>query len=287
MPQQTISPLLDVKNANEALELVKNSGSSFLLGMMALPHERRLGMFGLYAFCRVVDDIADCELDAATRLGMLEEWRVHTSDLFKGEARHPVMELLLQPVIDFDLREQDFHSIIEGMEMDAKQTIYAPDWEILDAYCDCVASAVGRISVRIFGESSPASREVAFHLGRALQLTNILRDIDEDALRERLYLPLEALEESGVDPKELAAVLVHPSFDHVARAVARRAVVHFDAADEAMESCDAKAMKPARLMRDYYEKLLRRMLEEGWHYPRQRVSLGAMEKIGLLLKTWF
>jgi presqualene diphosphate synthase len=282
-----VSPLLDVKSADEALELVKNSGSSFLLGMMSLPHERRLGMFGLYAFCRVVDDIADSNLEAEQRLAMLETWREHTSDLFKGTATHPVMELLLPSVIQFDLRELDFHSIIEGMEMDAKQTIHAPTWEELDMYCDCVASAVGRVSVRIFGETSEASRDVAYHLGRALQLTNILRDIDEDAVRGRLYMPLEALEEKGIPVDDLDDVLVHPAFDHACRAVARRAVEHFDAADEAMERCDAKAMKPARLMRDYYEKILKTMLELGWDFPRQRVSLGAFEKIGLLFKSWF
>ncbi len=287
MTKDPISPLLDAKTADEVMDHVKNSGSSFLLGMMALPHERRLGMFGLYAFCRVVDDIADCEYPAEQRLAMLQGWRGHVHELFKGNATHPVMELLIDPVKEFGLIEKDFLSIIDGMEMDAEETIVLPNWEELDTYCDCVASAVGRVSVRIFGEASEAGREVAHHLGRALQLTNILRDIDEDAVRGRLYLPLEAIEEAGISTENLAQILVHPAMDHACRAVARRAVEHFEAADEAMEKCDRKAMKPARLMRDYYEKILRVLLEMGWDAPRLRVSLTAFEKIGILIKSWF
>lgn len=282
-----ISPLLDAKTSDEVLSLVKNSGSSFLLGMMALPHERRMGMFGLYAFCRVVDDIADCELPAEERLAMLEGWRGHVHELFKGNVTHPVLELLVEPIKEFNLIEKDFITIIDGMEMDAEQVMYAPNWDELDTYCDCVASAVGRISVRIFGEMSEHGDEVAYHLGRALQLTNILRDIDEDALRGRLYLPLEALEEAGINTENLANVLQHASLDHACRAVARRAVDHFSAADEAMDKCDRKAMKPARLMRDYYEKILFILLESGWDYPRLRVGLTAFEKIKILIKSWF
>ncbi|NDE90802.1 MAG: squalene synthase HpnD [Alphaproteobacteria bacterium] len=287
MTDPIISPLLTAANADEVLAHVKNSGSSFLLGMMALPHERRLGMFGLYAFCRVVDDIADSELPAEQRLAMLQEWRNHTANLFKGQASHPVMEVLLEPVKEFNLQENDFLAIIDGMEMDAQQIIVAPSWDELDTYCDCVASAVGRISVRIFGEASETGRDVAYHLGRALQLTNILRDIDEDALRGRLYLPREALEEAGIPLDNLAHILTHGHLDHACRAVARRAVEHFDAADEAMEKCNRTAMKPARLMGDYYEKILRALLETGWDAPRLRVRLGAFEKIGILIKSWF
>ncbi len=286
MTEQTLSPLLNAKTADDVLEHVKNSGSSFLLGMMALPKERRLGMFGLYAFCRVVDDIADCDLPAEQRLAMLQEWRGYTHDLFNGKASHPVMELLREPVKEFGLIEQDFLSIIDGMDMDAQQTIVAPCWDELDIYCDCVASAVGRVSVRIFGEGSEKGLDVAYHLGRALQLTNILRDIDEDALRGRLYVPREALEEAGIPTDNLAQILQHGALDHACRAVARRAVEHFDAADEAMERCHSKAMKSARLMRDYYEKILRVLLETGWDSPRLRVSLTSFEKLGILVKSW-
>lgn len=289
--EASLSPMLAASTSDAVLDEVKNSGSSFLIGMMALPRARRMGMFGLYAFCRAVDDIADSDWPAEKRLTVLESWRDHVGDLFKGEATHPVMQLLAPAVLDFDIREQDFHDIIEGMVMDARETIIAPSWDALDTYCDHVASAVGRVSVRIFGESSEASREVAHHLGRALQLTNILRDLDEDAARGRLYLPREALEEAGILSGEgaidIAAVLAHPALDAACRAVARRAATHFDAADEALGKCDPKAMKPARIMRDYYEGLLHRLLQQGWAAPRARVSLGIFEKLKLLLKALF
>jgi phytoene synthase len=147
-----------------------------------------------------------------------------------------------------------------------------------------VASAVGRISVRIFGEATPQGRDVAYHLGRALQLTNILRDIDEDAARERIYLPREALEEAGIRCDEILAALNHPAFDHACRAVARKAAQHFDEAANAMEQCNRKAIKPAHMMRDYYANLLHTMLMVGWHAPRTRVSLGKLDKLVLLFK---
>lgn len=283
----SISPVLDAQSADEVLEHVKNSGSSFLIGMMALPKSRRLGMFGLYAFCRAVDDIADSDWPAERRMAELATWRGHVSECFKGQATHPVMQLLLAPIKDFSLAEVDFQHIIEGMEMDGRGNIVAPTWEELDAYCDCVASAVGRVSVRIFGEATEQGQLVAYHLGRALQLTNILRDVDEDAARGRLYLPREAIEEAGIENLEIATVIAHPLIDHACRAVARRAATHFEEADMAMRQCDRKAMKPARLMRDYYERVFTKMLVAGWEAPRYRIGLGRLEKIGLLLRALF
>jgi phytoene synthase len=284
---EALSPILTAKTPEEVLASVKNSGSSFLLGMMALPEKRRLGMFGLYAFCRAVDDIADEDDDRARRQRNLEIWRSYVSDLFKGKASHPVMQLLQQPLLDYALREKDFYAIIDGMEMDARGPIQRPSWEQLDLYCDRVASAVGRLSVLIFGEPSPEGQEVAHHLGRALQLTNILRDLDEDATRQRLYLPREALEEAGITSDKIDEVLMHPAIDHACRGVARKAVFHFDEAAALMDKCTRKAMKPARLMRDYYAAILREMLLMGWAYPRFRVSLGPIAKIRLLLKAYF
>jgi squalene synthase HpnD len=281
-----ISPIHAAESAEEALECVKSSGSSFLLGMMALPKARRMGMFGLYAFCRAVDDVADCDWPPELRMAELQKWRQHVDALYEGRATTPVMELLLEPVQAYGLLKEDFIAIIEGMEMDAREEIVLPEWDKLDTYCDHVASAVGRISVRIFGDGSAMAQQVAYHLGRALQLTNILRDIDEDATRGRMYMPREAIEEAGIPP-DADLVLVHPALDIAARAVARRAVMHFEEAQAAMMQCDARAMKPARLMRDYYEKILHTLLLTGWQPPRDRVSLGAYEKLALLLKAIF
>ncbi len=281
-----VTPIFEAKNADDVLEQVKNSGSSFLLGMLAVPPARRQAMFGLYAFCRAVDDIADGPWDQRRRLAELQEWRAHVEHLFVGQASHPVMELLLPGVAPFGYVKEDFLAVIEGMEMDAAAAIHCPSWAELDAYCDRVASAVGRISVCIFGENNKNGRDLAHHLGRALQLTNILRDIDEDSRRERVYLPREALDEAGVSGETLDEILLHPALDLACRAVARRAASHFDEADAALEKCDARKVKAARLMRDYYERLLYYMLLEGWKPPRLRVGLGFFDKLGLMMRAW-
>ncbi len=280
-----VPSILEAKTPREALDCVKNSGSSFLLGMMAVPRKRRAAMFGLYAFCRAVDDIADDFADSTIRLSRLQEWRAHVERLFAGEATHPVMELLQPGVAEYGLAKEDFLAVIEGMEMDAAEDIQGPAWAMLDAYCDRVASAVGRASVRIFGDTSDAAPDLAHHLGRALQLTNILRDIDEDAGRGRLYIPREALDEAGIAAEDLDGILIHPSFDHACRAVARKAAHHFDLADAALLKCNRRRVKAARLMRDYYERLLYRLLVQGWDVPRFRVSLGFFDRLGLMLRA--
>ena len=278
--------ILDAQNADEALAAVKSSGSSFLIGMAAAEPKRRQAMYGLYAFCRAVDDIADSDWPREQRLAELQKWRGYVKSLFQGKAAQPVMELLHSAVADFALAEKDFHDIIEGMEMDAREDIQAPSMETLDHYCDCVASAVGRVSVRIFGQGDEAGQKLAHHLGRALQLTNILRDLDEDASRGRLYLPKEIIEETGIPSFSPLAVLAHPALDVAARLLARQAFIHFNDADEVMEACNSRAVKPARLMRDYYEKLLYKQLVAGWKPPRLRVGLTPWEKALLFLKAY-
>jgi phytoene synthase len=281
-----VIPIIAAQTPDEVLEHVKSSGSSFLIGMLAVPKERRRAMFGLYAFCRAVDDIADSEQSDAVRLGLLQEWRVHVDALYEGRATHAIMELLLPGVSEYGIRKEDLIGVIEGMETDAMKIVFRPTWEELDTYCDRVASAVGRVSVCIYGENTEAGRTLAHHLGRALQLTNILRDIDEDAARGRVYLPLEALEEAGVDTDQLEEILLHPALDLACRAVARKAAQHFDEADIAFEQCDKTKVKSAALMRDYYERILYNLLQEGWSAPRLRVGLSIFEKLGLLIKAW-
>ena len=157
-----------------------------------MPREQREAMFEIYSFCRAVDDIADEAGDRNERLAQLQGWRENIDALYAGTTP-PHLRGLAQAVRTFDLKREDFHAVIDGMEMDVKSTIRAPDFATLDLYCDRVASAVGRLSVRVFGMEKEAGLALALHLGRALQLTNILRDLDEDAGIGRLYLPREAL----------------------------------------------------------------------------------------------
>ena len=166
-------------------------------------------MYAVYAFCREVDDIADSFIPAPDKLAALADWRNEIKALFENHPHHDISMALADPVQRYRLMQEDFLAVIEGMEMDAKRNIQGPSFEELDRYCDCVACAVGRLSVRVFGSCGPAAEQVAASLGRALQLTNILRDLDEDAARGRLYLPRELLLKHGItdtDPRQSCAI---------------------------------------------------------------------------------
>src|SRR5256714_1267021 len=185
------------------------SGSSFYTAMRIMPRAQRESMFEIYAFCRKVDDIADESGPRDVRLDQLRLWRSDIEALYKGSVVSRARSLA-GPIKAFGLRREDFQAVIDGMEMDVVADIRAPDWNKLDLYCDRVASAVGRLCVRVFGMEEKAGIILAYHLGRALQLINILRDIDEDAAIGRLYLPREALQQAGILNLDPAAVLAHP-----------------------------------------------------------------------------
>lgn len=276
------------KALREVRAKVKSSGTSFATGMAALSGERREAMHALYAFCRIVDDIADDSATPEQRAGGLRLWKDRLHDLFKnGRATDSVTTVLLPAVARFDLQEQDFMDIVNGMEMDGPEPVYAPNMDELDRYCDLVASAVGRASVRIFGDSSQAALLVAHHLGRALQLTNILRDLAEDAARGRLYLPREILERHGLLSRGPEALLNDPALAAACFDLAVIARAHFEKADAALEQADRRALKPARLMRDYYRALLEKLVRTGWKKPRKRIRLSFWEKARFALRAFF
>jgi phytoene/squalene synthetase len=186
--------------------------------MRILPRAQREAMFEIYSFCRLVDDVADSTAPHAERRPQLAQWRQRIEAMYAGDVPSDLRGLA-RAVNDFKLEKQDFLAVIDGMDMDAAEDIRAPDWAKLDLYCDRVASAVGRLSVRVFGMAENDGIALAHHLGRALQLTNILRDIDEDADIGRLYLPAEELRKAGIDvtdPKtDLKAVIASPRLDQV------------------------------------------------------------------------
>lgn len=260
--------------------IVRRAGTSFYRGMAVLPPDRRHAMYAIYAFCRIVDDIADEEGTLPAKRRDLALWRDNIAALYRGEADGPVTRILVEAVRRFDLRAQDFLAVIDGMQMDAETVIVAPDLATLELYCDRVAVAVGRLSVRVFGDASPMADQVAQGLGRALQLTNILRDIQEDAERGRLYLPAEFLEEARV-PAEPVAALASPNLPRVCARLAERAHGYFAVAESAMRQCDRRAMKPARLMGATYAAILSRLEQSEWRNPRERVSLPTWQKLWL------
>jgi len=257
--------------------LVRRSGSSFYWGMRMLPPDRRAAVYSIYAFCRVVDDIADEPGALVTKREMLDGWRDRVHALLEGRTDSPLTRMMLLSTRAFDLRTIDFLAIIDGMQMDAEREIVAPPLATLDLYCDRVASAVGRLSVRAFGDASPAADRVAYCLGRALQLTNILRDIGEDAERSRLYLPREWLAEAEVPPNPQMA-LKAPGLRKVCQRVAELARDHYRGAEEAMALCSPRAMKPARMMAAPYKALLTRMERASFVRPAERVRLPKWQK---------
>ena len=262
---------------------VEAAGASFYWAMRLLPKERRDGMYAVYAFCREVDDIAD-DWPAAERPAGLAAWHDEIEAVYAGSPRHLVARALQAPVARFQLRKSDFHDVIDGMEMDAGVDIRAPDLATLDLYCARVAAAVGHLSVHVFGDSGEGAHRVADALGRALQLTNILRDLVEDAGRGRLYLPREMLDRHGIRGDDPPAVLRHPALPAVCRDLAALAFEHFDAAEAAMTLCSRRAMRPAATMGAFYRAMLEALIEAGWRDPRARVSLSKGRKLWLVLR---
>ena len=262
----------------EVEALVKAAGTSFYRGMRVLPADRRAAMYAVYAFCRLVDDVADEPAPIEAKRAGLAAWREAIGGVFHGVAGSAVTRVLLPAVQRFGLREEDFLAVIDGMQMDAETVIVAPDLATLDLYCDRVAAAVGRLSVRAFGDSSAAADQVAWALGRALQLTNILRDVDEDAGRGRLYLPREWLQDAGV-PLDPAAALASPALPAVCDRVLAQARALFAQADAAMRACDRRAMRPARLMGASYAALLDRLEARGWTRLSQPVRVPKWQKL--------
>jgi len=258
------------------------TGSSFYTAMRVLPPAERDAMFAIYAFCRKVDDIADDPGPTKVeRKTALDTWRDDLTSLYAGH--EPILcRELVEPVQRFALRREDFLAIIDGMQMDVDADIRAPDFDTLDLYCDRVASAVGRLSVCVFGMEDAPGRDLAHHLGRALQFTNILRDVDEDAAVGRLYLPLEALDHAGIKSRDPTEVLSHPTIDAACRWVAVEAHEHYRRADEIMNSRPKGRLRAPRLMSAVYGEILKKMEREGWASPRGRVKLSKPELIWIL-----
>jgi phytoene synthase len=264
---------------------VEAAGTSFYWAMRLLPTERRHGMYAVYAFCREVDDIAD-DLAAPPdeKKRALAAWHDEIDAVYAGRPRQLVGRALSEPVARYAMRRGDFHAVIDGMEMDAATDIRAPDLAMLDLYCGRVAGAVGHLSVHVFGDSSADAHRVADSLGRALQLTNILRDLDEDAQRGRLYLPREILERHGIRGVAPIEVLRHPALPAVCRDVATIAEGHFAAAEQAMARCSRRAMRPAAVMGSFYRAMLDALRRSEWRDPTQRISLSKQRKLWLVLR---
>jgi len=254
--------------------------------MRILPREQREAMFQIYSFCRQVDDIADSDGPRPERLKALQQWRDDIDTLYQG---HPPPRLAdyVASVRKFGLKREDFLAIVDGMEMDVPQDIRAPDLATLDLYCDRVASAVGRLSVRVFGLPEADGIQLAHHLGRALQLTNILRDVDEDAGLGRLYLPRESLLLAGITSDDPARVIAERTLPKVCLPLAERAKMHFQKADEIMNRNKRRAVRAPRIMSKYYRAILQLLIARGFTAPRAPVRVGKLSRLAIVLRYAF
>lgn len=259
------------------------SGSSFYAAMRIMPPGQREAMFEIYSFCRAVDDVADDGGPRTARLEELAQWRKDIDALYAGAAP-PRLSGLVEPVRDFGLERKDFLAIIDGMEMDVLADIRAPDFETLDVYCDRVASAVGRLSVKVFGLERADGLMLAHDLGRALQLTNILRDLDEDAGLGRLYLAREWLKDAGITATDPVTVLNSPRLSEACAPAIERIKRHFEKADAIMGRYTRRIVRTPRLMAEAYKVILERLEARGWSPPRPPIRISRPHLLWLVLR---
>ncbi len=275
-------PLTSQEITRHVNQIVQRSGSSFYLAMKLLDKEKRNAMFTVYAFCREIDDIADEPAPLEEKKKNLKIWRDDIDRLYDGvEPEQIVAKALAEPIKKFNLPKEEFIALIDGMEMDIPDGMRAPTMTELQLYCRRVAGAVGLLSVCVFGDYSETAQRFAVMLGEALQLTNILRDMEEDMDLGRLYMPQECLEKAGIeitDNTPLSRVLNNPDLKIARQALADQAALRFTEAEAALTALNGKQMKPAVIMKCVYKKIFDLMEKRGWEVlsPRAKPSKAYM-----------
>ncbi|MDA1059462.1 MAG: presqualene diphosphate synthase HpnD [Proteobacteria bacterium] len=268
---------------NHVRGVVDRSGSSFGWSMRTLPPAQREAMYAVYAFCREVDDVADEPGDPVARAHELENWRTEIDAVYAGSPTRPTGVALAGAVRTFGLPKDAFGAIIDGMAMDLRGDMTAPTEAVLGQYCDRVAGAVGRLSLTIFGGADRVADELAHALGEALQFTNILRDLGEDAQLGRLYLPRERLRAHGIVSYDPATVLAHPNIGIVCAEVARLARQRF-AESAALVARAESRLKPVRMMIAVYEGILSGLERRGWDNPGAPYHMPRHTKLWIALR---
>jgi phytoene synthase len=261
------------------------SGSSFYYAFLFLPPERRRAITALYAFCREVDDVVDECSEPQLAHSKLAWWRAEVANLFAGNPQHPVTRALAPAIGPFGISAGRLDEIIAGMEMDLTQTRYL-DFAALERYCYLVAGAVGLLAAGIFGYSDPRTLEYARQLGTAFQLTNIIRDVGEDAGKGRVYLPQEDLRRHGVTVADILARRHGDAFVALMREQARRAEAFYERAMAALPAADRRAQRPGLIMAAIYRALLAEIERDGFRVLEQRVSLTPIRKLWIAWRTW-
>lgn len=266
-------------------EKTAKSGSSFYYAFLFLPVDRRLAITALYAFCREVDDVVDECTDPSLARIKLAWWRTEIDALFEGKPTHPVMQALEPWTQPFGITRDRLLAIVDGMEMDLDQTRYL-DWPALRNYCWHVAGVVGELSAGIFGYKDPATIDYAGKLGIAFQLTNIVRDVGDDARRGRIYLPISDLQQFNVRASDILNSRYADGFTALMEFEANRAQSLYQEAIDALPECDRRAQRPGLMMAAIYHSLLSEIRHEQWQVLHQRISLTPLRKLWLAWKNW-
>lgn len=291
-PARPEAAISDREAQRHVRETVQRAGSSFFWGMRLLPPERRAAIYAVYAYCRDVDDIADGDAPDAVKLEQLHEWRSEIDRLYDGDATNPITSALVRPVVEFDLPKAEFLAVLDGMERDALGGVIAPTQEDLRSYCRQVAGAVGVLCMQIFAKgdprAAPAKRnEIAVALGDALQLTNILRDLGDDASRGRIYLPQEILEDAGVAARTPDALLRDPALPVACARLAESARRRFADTRALLDTVSRRTARPCRVMLEVYARLLAHLEATEWRNPEHRMRVPRREKYWIVLRHGF
>ena len=254
------------------------SGSSFYYAFLFLPAPKRAAITAFYAFCREVDDVVDDMVDPTVAHTKLAWWRTEVAKAYAGQASHPVMQALMPLTAEFGIEQRHLQAVIEGCQMDLEQTRYL-DYAGLQRYCHLVAGEVGEVAARIFGQTQEQTTQYAHKLGQALQLTNIIRDVGEDALRGRIYLPVSELQQFDVKAHEILKRTYSERFTALMQFQAQRAHGLYDEALALLPAQDRRAQKPGLMMASIYRALLREIERDNFQVLHQRISLTPLRKL--------
>jgi phytoene synthase len=265
-------------------EKAAQSGSSFYYSFLFLPPPKRRAITALYAFCREVDDVVDECNDVTVARTKLAWWRNEIANVYSGHPEHPVGQALVPVVAEFGLRAGEFDEIIAGMEMDLTGNRYA-DFDQLQLYCHRVAGVVGLLSARIFGYRDARTEQYAHDLGLAFQLTNIIRDVGEDARRNRIYLPEDELKRFGVRETDILHGRETENFNKLMAFQAERARQYYDRAFAALPAGDRQNQRTGLIMAAIYRTVLDEIERDGYHVLNQHISLTPLRKLWIALKT--
>jgi phytoene synthase len=270
---------------DQATAITRQSNTSFYYSFTLLPRQKREALHAVYAFCRYTDDIVDEGTDQEKKGVLLRKWRMELGRALRGASTYPLLNQLSATARKFNIPVDHFHELIRGMEMDLLKTRYET-FDELREYCYLVASSVGLMCRQIFGYRNDSSREYAIHLGIALQLTNILRDIKEDAKRGRIYLPLEDLRRFGYTEEDLLAFRYTPEFVNLMRFECDRASTYFDTARAALKTEDRRQFFAARIMWSIYAHTLRRIMQSHYNVFERRISIPGVLKVLITFRYW-